>query len=73
MLKSTKTELDLLTDVDQVLFVESNIRGGMSYISTRYAKAGKNTAADGKDFFMELLYIDGNSYVILLVNILGYS
>lgn len=39
MLKMTGVELELLTDVDQHIMVESAIRGGVAMISHRYAKA----------------------------------
>ena len=39
MLKHTKQRLELITDIDQYLFVESAIRGGVSQISTRHAIA----------------------------------
>lgn len=38
MLKKTSVKLELLTDLDQVLFVESGLRGGMSFVNTRHAK-----------------------------------
>jgi len=38
-LKMTKVELELLTDGDKYNFVQRGIRGGVSYIATKYAKA----------------------------------
>ena len=40
LLKKTQVKLELLTDLDQILMVESGMRGGISYCNTRY---GKNT------------------------------
>ena len=56
-LKITKTELDLLSDPDQVSFIQDNIRGGLSFINMRYAEA-----TDTK----KIIYIDQN-------NLYGYS
>ena len=39
MLKMTKVELDLISDIDMQLFIEKGLRGDLSYIAHRYAKA----------------------------------
>ena len=38
-LKMTGVQLELITDIDQYKFLETAIRGGISMISHRYAKA----------------------------------
>lgn len=63
MLKKTKVELELLTDNDKVLFVENGIRGGLSIISKRHAKAN-NEYIDDYDKSKEesyITYLDANN------------
>lgn len=52
MLKMTKVEMELITDMDMIFFLKQNIRGGLSYIATRHAEKKQGES---------LLYIDANN------------
>ena len=39
MLKMTGRELEDILDIDMYLFIEKGLRGGISYIAKKYAKA----------------------------------
>lgn len=56
MLKMTKCKLQLLTDIDMVLMVESAIRGGITQCVTRHVKAN-NKHVNGYDETKESTYI----------------
>ena len=48
MLKMTNIELEKISDIEKYLFIEKGLRGGISYIAKRYAKAN-NKYLNGYD------------------------
>ena len=46
MLKMTGVKLEKISDIDQYLFIEKGVRGGISYIAKRYAKANNKYMRD---------------------------
>ena len=65
VLKMTGVNLDLISDVDMQLFIEKGMRGGISYIAHRHARANnKYTRKENYDPEVEssyIMYLDANN------------
>ena len=63
MLKMTGVKLEQISDIDKYLFIEKGLRGGISYISKRYAKANNKykNDYDPKKPSTFISYLDGNN------------
>ena len=46
MLKMTDIKLEKISDINKQLFIEKGLRGGISYIAKRYAKANNKDIND---------------------------
>ena len=56
MLKMTRIELDLISDIDMHLFIEKGMRGGICYIAKKYSKEN-NKYMESYDSSKESIYI----------------
>ena len=63
MLKMTKTELELMSDVDMFQFIEKGMRGGISYITNRYGKANNKYMKNynPEEVSKYIMYLDANN------------
>ena len=63
MLKMTKVELELMTDIDMYQYVELGLRGGVSYIAHRHGVANNKymKGYDKKALSRYLSYLDSNN------------
>jgi len=61
-LRKTEVQLELLSDPDMLLMIEQGIRGGVSMISKRYAKANKYMKDfNSKEKSKFIQYLDANN------------
>ena len=63
MLKMTKINLELITDIDMQLFIQKGLRGGISYIAHRHAEANNKYMKnyDPSKVSSYISYLDANN------------
>ena len=63
MLKITKLALDLISDMDMLLFIETGMRGGISYIAKIHSKANNKymECYDSSEKSKHITYLDANN------------
>ena len=76
MLKTADVKLEKISDIDKHLFIEKGSRGGISYISKRYAKANNKYTNDydSNEPSTFITYLDKNNlYVWSMSEYLPYE
>ena len=81
MLKMAGVKLEKISDIDKYLFIEKGLRGGISYIAKKYAKANNKymNDYDSKKLSKFITYLDMNNLygwamrwaIFLMVNLSG--
>jgi len=59
MMKLTECQLELMSDINMIQFIESAIRGGVSFINTRHLQSSEEDSS-------EIVYIDANVRTYLI-------
>ena len=76
MLKMTQIELDLISGTDMHLFIEKEMRGGISYIAKRHSKANNKylKCYDSSKESKYITYLDANNlYGWAMIQYLPYT